>query len=185
MALGERPAGMQYFPRGDVDAITVVASADAPGGRCLRFQDRPDFANRYDPHAVVRLNHESGTSVGEFSLLIDSRSDFVHEWRDDAKPYRVGPSLRVGAQGVMVAGRIVAPTQVGEWMHFRIVAPLGAAAGKWRLEIRDARGKTRVIDDLANTSPSWGALRWSGFISDSAVRSTACVADVRFYSKLN
>ncbi len=180
--LGGRPTGMEYLPRGNREAIAVSASPTAPGGRCLRFQDGPTFRNRFEPYSYVPLNHETGTTTVEFALVVDENSDFVHEWRDAGKPYLVGPSLRVSAQGVRVGGKLVAPVRPGAWMQFRLVAALGSAATSWRLEVQGPEGKPQIADKLPFVSPDWRALRWLGFISESAVTSSTCLTGLRVSS---
>lgn len=177
--LGSQPAGLSYNPVGDTQAIRLVENASAPEGRCLQFNDSPALPNRWDPHAFAKLSHETGTEVVEFSLLIDANSDFVHEWRDDDRPYHAGPSLHIGAAGVSVAGKVVAPATVGQWMHVRVVSPLGKPGARWQLELRDAAGKTYTVPNLLPVSPLWQSLDYLGYISNANQISSLCLAGIK------
>lgn len=176
--LGNQPAGLTYWPVGDKQAIKMVDMASAPGGHCLQFNDSPTMANRFEPFAFGNLNHETGAETVEFSILIDADSNFVHEWRDDARPYHAGPSLRLTAAGIVVAGKVVAPASVGQWMRLKVSAPLGTPGAAWQLELRYADGKTVTVANLKPVSPLWQTLNSPYFISDAAVRSSLCLAEL-------
>lgn len=176
---GALPLGLSYSPKGDIQAFKVIDSAAAPGGgRCLQFNDNAGFTHRFDPHAYATLNHEAGSSVASFSILIDNDTSFVHEWRDDDRPYLTGPSLRISAAGVVVAGKVVAPVSAGQWMTFRVTSPLGKPGSAWQLEMRDAAGMLTRVQKLRPVSPAWQTLNYVGYISDAATTSTMCLADV-------
>jgi hypothetical protein len=177
-AVGGQPKGLIYSAASTATAVHMALDGAAPAGKCLRFDDSAAFANRFDPHAYVMLNHEVGTSTAEFSILIDGATEFVHEWRDNAKPYLVGPSLRISAAGVTAAGKLLAPATVGQWMQVRVRAALGAEAGSWQLELRDGRGKTSTFAKLPPVSPGWRALHYAGFISNAAQTSSFCLAGI-------
>jgi hypothetical protein len=177
LASGERPLQLNYAPRNDATAIRVLRDASAPGGACLLFQDGPGFAFRFEPYAFANLNYVSGTAVVEFAARIDAEAAFVIEGRDNAQPFRTGPSLRLSAKGVEVGGRILDGLRPGEWHIFRIEARLGGAPN-WRLAVTTRGGGRKVFDNLAHKSQGWSSLLWLGFISDAAVASQACLAEV-------
>ena len=172
-----RPAGWRYLPATPPDAIEPVADASAPGSRCLQFNDSPTFANRFEPYMFTRLNHMRGTSVASFAVRIDDKAEFIHEWRDEASPYLIGPSLRITPQGVEVAGKVLAPARPGSWLQLRITAQVGAAS-TWQLQVTDAEGKVYTATALPPKSPGWRSLQWLGFISNAAVISATCLANV-------
>ena len=177
--VGSQPTGLTYRPMGDTQSIRLVEDSTAPGGRCLMFSDSPAFAHRYDPHAFARLNHESGTEVVEFSIHIDADTSFVHEWRDDDKPYKIGPSLRISAGGVTVSGKVVAPVTVGQWTQIRLTVPLGQPGAPWKLDVSDAGGKLTSTSILPAVSQRWRDLNALLFISDAGVVSQACLAGLK------
>lgn len=171
-----QPAGLQYRPLGDNAAIRVVADESAPGGRCLQFNDSATLKNRFDPHAFALLNHDSGTSTATLAVFIDADTDFVYEWRDNARPYRTGPALRVKAAGIEVGGKRVAAARVGEWMQLRVIAPLGVAGRPWTLEVNAKDQQALKLTGLAPVSPAWRTLNYIGYISNAALPSSFCLA---------
>ncbi len=181
--LGSQPAGLRYSPVGDTTAITLVENKQAPGGRCLQFNDSASMPNRYDPHAFAALNHESGVTTDTFAILIDADTDFIHEWRDNSQPYLIGPSLRITSAGISVNGKQVAPALVGQWMQLRMTAALGAVAGTWSLDVNLPRRATQTITGLRAVSPQWRRLNYVGYISNAALTSSLCLASMSLTNK--
>lgn len=175
---GSQPAGLNYRPVGDKQAIKLVDMASAPGGRCLQFNDTSTMTYRYEPYAFATLNHETGAETVEFALLIDADTNFLHEWRDDDRPYHVGPSVRLTAAGIVVGGKVVAPVSVGQWLRVKVSSALGTPGATWQLELRGADGKTVTLPNLKPISPQWQALNSLLYISDAATTSSLCVADL-------
>lgn len=175
---GSRPAGWSYVPFAPREAMAVVVDNSAPGQRCLQFNDSASFNHRYEPYMFTRLNHDSGSSTTSFAVRIDEHAEFIHEWRDDARPYRAGPSLRITRQGVEAAGRVVAPVQPGRWLQLTVSAALAGDAG-WQLKVTDADGTVYTAHGLPPKTPGWHSLRWLGFISDAAVPSSTCLAALK------
>ena len=174
-AIGGQPINLQYRTGGSTTAITVQADTGTASGKSLRFIDSAAIVNRWEPYAWATLNHTKATSTVNFSIRIDATSNYFHEWRDDANVFLAGPSLRVKPTGIEVAGKIVAPAPVGEWINVKITAPLDTGAGTWTLEARYASGSTVTVPNLANKNATWKRLNWLGFVSDSAVASTASI----------
>ena len=181
--LGSQPAGLRYSPAADATAITVVENKQAPGGRCLQFNDSASMPNRYDPHAFAALNHDAGVTTDTFAILIDADTDFVHEWRDNGQPYLIGPSLRITAAGISANGKQVAPAVVGQWMQLRMTAALGAAAGTWSLDVTLPKSATQTISGLRPVSPLWRRLNYVGYISNAAQTTAFCLASVSVTNK--
>ena len=181
--LGSQPPGLRYSPSGDTTAITVVENQQAPGGRCLQFNDSAAMPNRYDPHAFAALNHETGVTTDTFAILIDADTDFIHEWRDHDQPYLIGPSLRITAAGVSVNGKQVAPAVVGQWMQLRMTAALGPAAGTWSLDITLPKAINQTITGLRAVSPLWRRLNYVGYISNAARATSLCLANLSVTNK--
>lgn len=177
------PLELYYQPKDDVRAIRVVRGNDIPGGACLLFDDGPQFANRYDPHAFANLNFEAGEVFSRFAVRFDPQSVLIHEWRDTTKPYQTGPWLRITAKGVETHERVLMALNPGQWFSFEVSAPLGERAGVWRLSVSDDKGKTQVFDNLPVKSKGWKQLKWAGFISDASVKTEACIGQVRFGTK--
>lgn len=173
--IGAQPPGLTYEPRQQATATRVEADAGATGGKCLAFNDGESFDKRYEPFAFATLTYGEGTTVAEFALKTGPTAVFVHEWRDNRKPYQTGPSLRIAANGVTVNGQVIAPVKADTWARYRVTA----SGSGWTLEIMDSAGKPVVRKaGLAFKDPGWRQLRWLGFIADGAEAGRACLADV-------
>ena len=178
-ALGSQPVGLWYSKAGTNAPTTVAANASAPNGRCLQYTDSSSNSNNYDPHTYASLNHASGTTTGTFYLLIDSKTNFAHQWRDKGLPAKVGPSLAVTAAGVAVAGKVVAPVTVGGWMKLSLTALLASPTGTWSLQVTNPQGQTTTVSNLAYQSAGWASLDWWGHISNATVASSFCMHSVQ------
>lgn len=177
-AIGSRPDGLTYEPKAPADAIRIEADPDTPGDRCLAFNDSERFERRYEPFAFATLTYGEGSTVVEFALKVSASAVMVHEWRDNNRPYRAGPSLRIAANGVMVDGKVVAPVNVDQWTTYRVTAP-AVSPGRWKLEILGKSGRpVSTVDNLPFRQPDWRNLRWLGFIADGAVAGRSCLARV-------
>ena len=177
--IGTQPSGLWYSAPGNIAATGVVTNAQAPNGRCLRYTDSASNINGYDPHTYGPMNHASGTTTGEFDLLIDANTYFTHQWRDNAVPVKTGPSLEVKGTGIYVAGALVAPVTVGQWMKFKVTAPLAGSGSTWTLQITDGNGIVTTRSGLAFVSSAWVSLNWWGFISNARVATSFCLASVK------
>lgn len=177
--LGTQPLGFWYSAPGNAAATGVVANAQAPGGKCLQYTDSPSNVNGYDPHTYAPMSHGTGTTTGEFDLLIDANTYFAHQWRDNASPAKTGPSLEVKGTGVYVANVLVAPVTVGKWMKFKVVAPLANTGSTWSLQITDGNGVVTNRSGLAFASTGFASLNWWGFISNARVATSFCLASVK------
>jgi hypothetical protein len=177
--IGAQPFNLRYRTGGAASNISVQAATGTPSGKSLRFIDSAPIVNRWEPYAWATLNHKTATSTVEFSITIDAASNFLHEWRDDANSYLTGPSLRVKTTGIEVAGRIVARAPLGQWIGIKITAPLDTAAGTWTLVVTYADGTSTTVANLANKNPGWQRLNWLGFVSDSALSSTASIGYIK------
>lgn len=177
-AVNARPLSMWYSTSNSA-AIGVATNAQAAGGKCLKLTDSSSNSAAYDPHTYAPMNHESGTTAGEFSILIDSLTNFQHEWRDNGNPFKTGPSLRITAAGVKVGSTIVAPVTIGQWMKFVVTTPLGGAGTTWSLVITDGLNRRTAVNNLPFVSAGFSKLNWWGFISHATVSSSFCLASVK------
>lgn len=173
-AIGSQPLGLSMTGGIAGGKISVEAVQTSPTGRCLRFNDTPNPIRPWEPFASARLNHTSGKTRVHFTLLIDQRSDFVHEWRDDAKPYQSGPLLRVSIKGVEAGGKIIAKVTPGQWVDIVVEANLDDATRRWQVDVSGAAGNGRS-EGLLPVTAGWSSLKWLGFISAADVETSACI----------
>ena len=179
-APGARPLGLVYELGGVSTAMQVIAKPTAPDGKCLVFNDSPSFKNSYEPMAYAKLNHTSGTTIVEFSLLIDSNTNFWHEWRDDGSPYAGGPTMFIsGAKGIQVANKTIASVDVGQWLKFKVTAPMANPTGVWSLELTRDNGEKVTLNNLPMKHTNFKRLNWLGFISNGLTASTPCIASIK------
>jgi hypothetical protein len=178
--VGQQPAGLHYTPAGDLPAIHVEKVAGARGdGKCLQFNDGPRFEHRSEPSAYALLNHRHGRTTTSFDIVYDPAAQIVHEWRDDGRPFLVGPSLSIGPDGVKAAGRVVARPRPGQWLHVAVSAGLGEDAnGRWSVSLTPEGGAEQRVEDLPFGAPKFARLSWLGVLSDAQVASSFCMANV-------
>lgn len=176
LPLGVQPPGWKVLPPTTPSPMTVVADPSAPGGRCLEVRDAASFKASYEPYLVGAPNNDNGAVALTFQLRTDPASDLIVEWRDDDKPYRTGPRLRLNARGIELPGRVLPPLRSGEWATLRIVSQPQRRV--WSLGISEGNGPERVVGDLPYRSPEWRELKWLGFLSNASVESRMCLTGV-------
>jgi hypothetical protein len=114
-----------------------------------------------------------------FALRVDNSVQITHEWRDAAKPYSSGPSLRISAAGgVQVGGRRVADAPPGRWLRVEVQSPLGGAPAPWQVRVTDDQGQVHDSGPLPPRTAGWQRLDWLGFIADGTGPGVACIAQV-------
>lgn len=182
-ALSTQPKGMAYAPLGNVNAIGMVSRADAPGGKCLAFNDNGTYRYVYEPYAYATLNHTKGTSTGEVTMILDANSDLIYEWRNDSNPYKSGPALQLNANGIYVKGKRVGPAPIGSWFTVRVISEVANSSATWTLQVVTSAG-TQTYTGLAFGTTGWSKLTWVGLISNSAKSSTACFSTIKVTNKL-
>ncbi|WP_457390634.1 right-handed parallel beta-helix repeat-containing protein [Roseateles sp. P5_E1] len=177
---GSRPStGFTYILGNDPNSIKVINKADAPGGKCLAYYDNATFQNTYEPMAYAKLNHTTGITTVEFSLQIDAATSFWHEWRDDGSPYEGGPTMFISSKGVQVRGTTVASVDVGQWIKFKVTAPMAQPSGVWKLEMTRTNGEKVTVNNLAMKTANFKRLNWLGFISNGVTPASSCLAGLK------
>ena len=90
---------------------------------------------------------------------------FFHEWRDQASPYRIGPSIWIENGKLRASGQELMEIPTGEWIRFEIRAGLGKQAnGTWSLTVTRP-GKAAVHKADLPCAAGWKTLDWFGFVS--------------------
>ncbi len=151
---------------GKGDAIAPSDAVAASGRRALMVQDAPGLQFAFNPHFYYRPGHRQGRSRLKFDLWSDAGTVFHHEWRDDAQPYRVGPSLWVRGGKLIAAGKELTDIPAGVWVHFEVTTALGASsAGTWDLTVTLPGRPPQHFTGLPVGNPQWKKLDWLGFCS--------------------
>lgn len=147
-ALGERERGAHVgVGPGDVGVTDETA---AKGRQSLKVTDGPGGKNAWEPYITYPLELDEGVLKAGFALRWESGALFVYEWRDDPYHYSLGPSLKVDADGWLMAnGRRLLQLPASEWVRFDIVCGLGPqATGTYALTIGLPGAEPRVFTDL-------------------------------------
>lgn len=167
MVPGKPPQEGQANTEGRGDALTVTADRASHGKQALLFQDAQGLAHNFNPHWVLRPNHDAGKTTLRFDLWLGKGAVLFHEWRTwDSGPYQVGPSLWVRDGQLSVAGKPLAELPQEAWMTFEIECGVGASvSGSWRLRVTPAGGRTLEFDGLPLGNAQFKDLTWIGWCS--------------------
>lgn len=162
---------------GKGDQIALSDEAPASGRRALKVQDAAGLQFAFNPHFYYTPSHRQGVSRLAFDLRTQEDTVFHHEWRDDAQPYRVGPSLWVRAGKLVAAGKELMDIPAGVWVHFELTASLGPSSpGTWELVVSIPGRPKQRFATLPTGSAQWKKLDWLGFCS-LATQKTAFYLD--------
>ncbi|MCH5372344.1 MAG: right-handed parallel beta-helix repeat-containing protein, partial [Planctomycetes bacterium] len=170
---GTRPRIAQTHVEGRGDAIEVTSERAASGERCLKVVDAPGLKFSYDPHFYYSPGHSTGTTVCQFDLLVEPRAKINYEWRDwRSSPYRVGPSLNIDRNRLIVGGKPLCELPEDRWVHIEVSADLGKEnSGKWHLTVTSTGQPPREFKDIDNGSPAFEQVTWLGFTSNATSES--------------
>jgi len=165
-----RPAGTvpdaQVAVEGKGDQVAVTDETAAGGKHSLKLVDAPGMQWAFNPHFYYVPRHVEGVTRLGFDLRVEPGTVVHHEWRDDASPYQVGPTLWVRDGKLIAAGREVMAVPAGVWVHFDLQAGMGPqTTGTWDLAVTLPGEQPKVFKGLRSGSPGWKKLDWLGFCS--------------------
>ena len=164
--------GAKLFVENKGDSVAVTEQTASSGKRSLRVQDAPGLVHGFNPHFFYIPSHREGVSRCSFDLRIEPGAVVFVEWRDDASPYRVGPSIWVQDGKLSAAGKVLMDLPSRTWVHIEMAARLGQrATGTWTLRVALADQTPRTFADLRCPSPKWRKLDWLGFCSTATQKS--------------
>jgi len=168
----ETPRGRDVVPDARVfvehkgDSLSVTDETAATGKRSLKIVDAPGLKHGFNPHFYYRPHHTGGVTRCAFDMRIEPGVVMYHEWRDDASPYRVGPSLWLRGGKLLAAGKQLVELPNGAWVHLEITSGLGGqSTGTWDLAVTLPGAEPKVFRGLPHGSPDWRKLDWLGFSS--------------------
>ena len=164
MAAGSRPDEARCYveKKGDNIAVTDETSA-GDGKKSLKVTDAPGLEFAHNPHFFWTPNHRGGQTTFSFDMRVEEGVLMYHEWRDDAKPYQVGPSIWVRDGKLQIHGKDRLKLPVGEWVHSDVRASLGEkSAGVWEASVT-LPGRPPVKFENLKSHPEWKTLTWLGF----------------------
>jgi hypothetical protein len=147
----------------------IVVTRDRPsrGARCIELTDGPDITPHWEPHLFYVTNVESGTVCVAFDVRMERGYQLVHEWRDDAQPYRTGPMLTFDQGAISAPGRKLADLPDNAWVHVEIVAKIGAGSdAPWDCTLTLPGQPAQRFAGLKFVNPEMKALKWIGWASN-------------------
>lgn len=167
-------------PNGGTARVTDETAAS--GKHSLKFIDKAGQKFSYNPHVYWQPRFDSGHLTGSFALQLEPGAIFYHEWRDNANPYHVGPSLRVSADGKLTAGNtFLEQLPFHFWVRITIECSLGEQAdGKYSVTVEMPNHTIQHYADLP-CDPQFRSLRWYGFVSDTDGPSVFYLDDVQLH----
>ncbi len=172
--IGEGPALATVSGEERSASIRVTDEVAAGGKRSLKFTDAPGLQHVWQPHMYYRPRFDAGTARFSFDVRVEEGATLVHEWRDSASPYRVGPSLRIEKNGELKArDQALMILPLGQWIHIEILCGLAkVAAAAYDLTVTLPGRTPKRFDGLPTGSDKFKKLHWLGFTSlanDTAV----------------
>lgn len=180
LPIGAGPHDASVYVENKGDSIAVTDEAAVSGKHSLKITDAPGLQADYNPHFYYVPYHKDGISKMSFFLRAEAGTNMNHEWRDDAGPYRVGPSIGIHDGRLWAAGKDIMAMPEGKWVKFEIEAGLGkASTGTWTLTITLPGQSPQRFADLKNGSSDWKTLMWLGFSSGATYHTVYYLDDLR------
>lgn len=147
--------------------IRISDEAAASGTHSLKFTDAPGLKHDWQPHMYYRPRIRQGVVRVSFAVRLEQGAILWHEWRDANNPYRVGPSLRISANGeVVVGGKTLTQVPRSTWLALQITCGVGKdSTGEWALQLTVPGQAPQKFEHLPNGMQAFRTLDWLGFIS--------------------
>ena len=180
LPLGAEPPDARVNTEKKGDSISVTDETAASGKHSLKIVDAPGLQYAFNPHFFYQPHHAAGISKCAFAIRVGSGVLFNHEWRDDATPYRVGPTVDIRGGKLSAAGQPLMDLPTDQWIRLEITASMGAqSTGTWDLAVTLPGQPTRRFEKLKNGSPEWKRLEWIGFVSDATEHTVFYLDDIQ------
>ena len=174
---GAPPPLAKVFTEKKGDSIAVSEEAAAGGKRSLKVLDAPGLEHAFNPHFYYVPNHREGVTRFAFDMRAEAATVMFVEWRDDASPYNVGPTMSLSGGKLHVKGHEPLDVPPGQWVRYEMSAGLGPqSTGAWDLVVTLPGQPPKAIRGLPFGKPGWKKLAWLGF-SSTATEKTAFYLD--------
>ena len=182
--VGERAAVASTTGETSGAAIRVTDEVAAAGKRSLKFTDAPGLEHDWQPHMCYHPHWIRGRVRGSFDLRLEPGAVFWHEWRDDASPYRVGPSLRFMADGrVRTGDRALTTVPHSTWVHVELTCEAGPKTpGVFELTLTVEGREPQSFTGLPCGHKDWRSVTWIGFVSEATDRAVFYLDNLDFRS---
>lgn len=177
--VGGKPMQARLSEEGAVAVIRVTEETAASGKRSLKFTDAPGQKAFFNPHMFYKPEFTDCVLDGGFAVRMEPGAMLMYEWRDDGKPYKIGPSIKVDGEGNLTAsGKKLLQLPHGKWVKLELVAGIGTAAtGKYELSVTLPGAEKQTFNDLP-CGAGFKALNWMGFSSLADAATVFYVDDI-------
>ena len=164
--LGQKAPGAQTHENNEMETARVTDELAKSREQCLKLTDGPGEGPGYNPHIFYDPGFEEGRMVGGFDVMLTEGASLSHEWRDRSGPYKVGASIRVLGDGMLMAGnRELLLLPHDEWVRIEVAAGLAQeASGSFDLTIALPDAEPQTFADLP-ADPECRELHWFGFVA--------------------
>lgn len=163
--VGSRPRLATAIVENRGDSIRVTNEAAAGGKKCLKVVDAPGLGQVFNPHFYYEPMASEGIARCSFDIRLGEGADMYHAWRDEAAN---GPMLAIKNGTLEAAGRDLLTLPADQWIHFDVVAGLGASAtSTWDLAVTLPDKEPQWFRDLPISDDAWNKLTWLGFVSNA------------------
>jgi Right handed beta helix region len=164
----------------NVGSIAVTDEVAATGAHSLKIVDAPGQKYSFNPHFFYVPHHTEGTTTCTYDIRIGEGAEFWHQWRDNAQPYRVGPTVTIRGGKLLANDKPVLDMPVGQWVHIEVTATLGArSAGTWDLAVTLPGADPQRFVGLPNGNADWKSLDWIGFVSNAQIETVIYLDNIR------
>ena len=151
-------------------SIRISKEQAAGGKQSLRFEDAPGLDQSWNPHIWYNPHQTEGLTTLSYDLRLGAGAQLWNEWRDDASPYRTGPSLGIDAAGQLSAGKqplVMLPHD--QWVHVEAT---------WTLTVTLPGQQPQKFEKLP-CDPKFKQLQWLGFVSGATEKTIFYVDNVK------
>jgi len=163
--LGEKPARARVYAK-KPGVVKVVAENPSKGQRCLQLTDGPDVEPAFEPHFCYTPGHDRGVTRVAFDVRMEPEYRLIHEWRDDANPYRTGPKLDFDKGAVLANGNMLAEFPPNTWIYVEVIGKIGPDSdATWNCTLTVPGQEAQHFDGLKFEKPDMKELKWLGFSS--------------------
>ena len=153
---------------GKGDSLSFSQEHASEGKQSLKFTDAPGLSARHYPMLSIHPNHAAGTTTCSFDVWLEPKAYVIHEWRDKASPYHVGPSFSLREGKLFGPGGALMDIPFGRWVRFSVSAASGSgSAGTWSLTVAPAGEPPRTFPALPFRSKEMASVDWIGFVSNA------------------
>ncbi|HPD16146.1 MAG TPA: right-handed parallel beta-helix repeat-containing protein [Planctomycetota bacterium] len=164
--IGAPPPLAKCYTEKKGDALAVTEEAAAGGKRSLKVLDAPGLQHAYNPHFFYVPHHREGVTKFAFEMRIEAGTQMYVEWRDDANPYNVGPTMSVSGGKLHVKDQPPLDIPAGQWVRYEMSAGLGPqSTSTWELVVTQPGQQPRVFKAIPFAKPGLRKLDWLGFSS--------------------